>query len=626
VSAVPPSGEHARPDPLIGRTLAGKFRLESFVGAGAMGAVYRASQLALEKPVAIKVLTGALAVDPSFAARFAREAKAAARLDHPNSIRVFDFGQEPDGLLYIAMELVEGSDLATEIQLHGPMPPERIVDILSQVLAALAVAHEMGVLHRDLKPANVMLLKRKDDDGKPVDFAKVCDFGIAKLLDTSREDPGRRYLTGGLVVGTPEYMAPEQARGEELDARSDLYSVGIVLYQMLTACVPFDAATALSIVVKHVTEIPAPPSSACPGVHPGLEAICMKALSKNPADRFQSATEMRVALRAELNRTASSAERPSGAGAKGPTFSRSAPTLPRVGNDGPPATLAGVTPAKAFSLPRRSRTKLAAAALILASGVALLVRLRPVEKPAPKSSEPPLAPMGAAPSAPASTLVVTATVATEPLAIPIAPQAASTSAASAGPAPAARTKVARTTGAAPKSAQNAEPVAAVFQPPAPAQVQTPSPAPSPVPSSAPPVPPPAVAIAMTPPPDLLESPPSAPAPQARFDLSSARVVIEPAIHVTGATAVSVNRAVAGAGPLLTSCYREALPQMNGPVEGELLLHIETDGAGTIEDARVTGALSPSVGRCATQAVRGRRIANVDTGSASADVPLAFKSR
>ena len=161
----------------------------------------------------------------------------------------------------------------------------------------------MGVLHRDLKPANIMLLKRKDDDGQTIDVAKVCDFGIAKLIEGPQEettDRGKKHLTAGLVIGTPEYMSPEQARGERIDARSDLYAVGIVLYQMLSGRVPFEAATALSVVLKQVSDEPVAPSAVCPGIEPSLEAICLKALKKKAADRFQSAIEMRLALRSAL--------------------------------------------------------------------------------------------------------------------------------------------------------------------------------------------------------------------------------------------------------------------------------------------------------------------------------------
>ena len=298
---------------LVGRTIAQKYVVEKFLGGGAMGAVFRAKQTALEKVVAVKVMHAELAKDPSFAVRFHREAKAASRLDHPSSMRVVDFGEEPDGLLYIVMEYREGRDLLKVIHEDWPLSEARIVDILSQALAALAVAHDMGVIHRDLKPENIMVLAGKNDEGREVDVVKVCDFGIAKLVDAEAEaeaDPAPanaaprakapKSTTQGLVIGTPEYMSPEQAQGKKLDSRSDIYSMGIILYQLLTGRVPFDGESAVTVVVKHVTEAPTPPRDVFSGVNPRLETVCLKAIEKSPDARFSSAREMRVALRAAL--------------------------------------------------------------------------------------------------------------------------------------------------------------------------------------------------------------------------------------------------------------------------------------------------------------------------------------
>jgi serine/threonine protein kinase len=304
---------------LIGRTIAGKFVIEKFLGGGAMGAVYRAHNTVLDKVVAVKVMHRDVARDEQFAARFHREAKAASRLNHPNSMAVLDFGAEPDGLLYIAMEYLQGRDLYKVIHEDWPLSDARIVDLLAQALAAIAVAHDMGVIHRDLKPENIMIVRGKDDDGRDVDLVKVCDFGIAKIQEpegapatapastvpagptgTAPVPEGKKLTTAGLVVGTPEYMSPEQARGEKLDARADIYAMGVILFQLLTGRTPFTGDTPLSIVLKHITEPPPPPKSIYAGVNPALEAACIKAMAKAPVDRFQNAREMRAALRAAV--------------------------------------------------------------------------------------------------------------------------------------------------------------------------------------------------------------------------------------------------------------------------------------------------------------------------------------
>lgn len=283
---------------LIGRVIAKRFAIEALVGEGAMGAVYRARQIALDTTVALKVLHRPYVRDPAFAARFLNEAQAASRIDHPNSMRVIDFGEEPDGLLFLVMEYLDGRTLDRVLAEEGTLPPARIVDIASQILAALAVAHEMGVVHRDLKPENIVLFDGLDDEGNRHDVVKVCDFGVAKLI----EPRDAAKVTGdGIIIGTPAYMSPEQARGHELDGRSDLYAMGVLLFQLMTGDVPFEGPTPMGTALMHVTDEPTRPHVLNPSVDDRLEAICMKAMRKRKEDRYQSARELRAELRALLH-------------------------------------------------------------------------------------------------------------------------------------------------------------------------------------------------------------------------------------------------------------------------------------------------------------------------------------
>jgi serine/threonine-protein kinase len=292
------SSSSDRANAVVGKTIAGKFLVASYLGGGGVGAVYKATHLGLDKVVAIKLLHGEHAGDAMFAARFEREAKAASKLDHPNSMRVLDFGVDPDGLAYIAMEYLDGRNLLGVMEEDWPLAPERVADIMCQALAAVGAASAIGLVHRDLKPENIMVLRGTDDEGNPRDVVKVCDFGIAKFIeDRGAPLTGEKLTKHGMMVGTPEYMSPEHCLGEPLDVRSDLYSMGVILYQLLTGRTPFLAETALGIVMKHINEEPPPPSKLDPLVDERLEVVCMKALRKNRAQRYQNAREMRAELR-----------------------------------------------------------------------------------------------------------------------------------------------------------------------------------------------------------------------------------------------------------------------------------------------------------------------------------------
>ena len=276
---------------MIGHTVAGRFKLEELIGQGGMGKVYRARHLALDRQVCLKMLKPTLLDDPTLVGRFEREAKAVSRLNHPNVIQVLDFGRnDPDGALFIAMEYVQGRDLRALLRDDWPVPEERLCAIMAQALAALAEAHAHNVIHRDLKPENIMVEQRRDQP----DFVKVLDFGIAKVLDSDL--PG--LTRTDVVCGTPQYMAPEQATGTSLDRRCDLYSVGVILYQMTTGELPFDGKNSMEVLTRHVQEQPVPPRQRAPRapISPEMEAVILRALQKDPERRPQTAEEFRGLL------------------------------------------------------------------------------------------------------------------------------------------------------------------------------------------------------------------------------------------------------------------------------------------------------------------------------------------
>ena len=291
-------------DPLIGRTLPGGYVILDLVGIGGMGRVYRAEQTNLGRTVAIKIIHPHLVGEENAAARFITEARAASRLNHPNSVAVIDFGKTEDGQLYLVMEFLRGKDLARVQYEEGPLSFRRIVSILRQVLAALSEAHHLEIIHRDLKPENVIL--------EPVrtggDFVKVVDFGLAKM----REGTAPNITSPGIVCGTPEYMSPEQGRGDPLDPRSDLYAVGVIFYQLLTGRLPFEADSPTQVVLMHITEPPPDPRAAAPErMIPSLLAdVCLMALAKEPGHRFGNADEFAEALSDALSQIESTVPRP----------------------------------------------------------------------------------------------------------------------------------------------------------------------------------------------------------------------------------------------------------------------------------------------------------------------------
>jgi eukaryotic-like serine/threonine-protein kinase len=284
-------------DPFIGRELlGGQFRVLEKIGTGGMGSVYKAEQPAMNRMVAIKILHPKLAGRKDLTSRFRREARAMSQLTHPNTVKVFMYGElEDDGSLYIVMEMLEGRNLNQTVRKEGPLPVERAIPVLIQVCGALQEAHDLGIVHRDLKPENIFLSKQ----GGIPDYPKVLDFGLAKVTEQQMQ-PGSVILTQeGMVFGTPEFMSPEQAQGKTLDARSDIYSLAVILYEVLTGKLPFTARTPMEYIQKHVTDPIIPLSERVPDrkFNKGLDDVLAKALEKHPDRRFQTAGEFGEALR-----------------------------------------------------------------------------------------------------------------------------------------------------------------------------------------------------------------------------------------------------------------------------------------------------------------------------------------
>ncbi len=286
---------------LIGKEILGQFRILEKIGRGGMGEVYKAEQPAMDRLVAIKILHAKLTSRRDLVSRFRREARAMSRLSHPNTVRVFLYGQlEDTGQLYIAMEFLEGMDLARVTRQEGSMGYERATRIMIQVLGALEEAHAAGVIHRDLKPENILLAEQ----GGISDFPKVLDFGLAKIRE-QRPRPGSMVLTReGMVFGTPEFMSPEQARGETLDNRSDLYSLGVIFYELLTARLPFPRCKPMEYISHHINTPPFKVTERRPDLNlpAELDPIMSRALEKDRGERFQSAREFAEALQSLLPR------------------------------------------------------------------------------------------------------------------------------------------------------------------------------------------------------------------------------------------------------------------------------------------------------------------------------------
>jgi len=386
--------EHARApdDPYLGRTIAGKYAIVGLLGAGGMGAVYRAVQEPVGREVALKVIRSTGDDRLKVQRRFEMEAGVVAGLTHPNTVTLYDFGVHEDGTLYMVLELVRGRPLAAEIG-QGPMPYPRVVRIVAGVLDALVEAHDLGLVHRDLKPANIMLVQTRWGS----ESVRVLDFGIAKAVGGEAAAADQLTQTG-MVFGTPRYMAPEQATGKEIDARTDLYALGVVAWQCLTGSAPFEADNTFELLLAHRQQ-ELPPMEPELGVPEALAAAVRRALAKAPGDRFPDARSMADALRAATG-MAVGEEAPAdvAAGPEGAALPATRPAAPaalhhaetvlaeQAGTAAPGAAVEAATTAPAGST-RRPVALVAATCVLGLAGVGVWLLANPgAERPRPATT------------------------------------------------------------------------------------------------------------------------------------------------------------------------------------------------------------------------------------------------
>ena len=285
---------------LMGQVIADRYHVVKKLGEGGMGQVYLAEHVKMGRRSAIKVMNPSMVHDPDAVARFNREASNASRINHPNVCAIYDFGETSDGLIYLAMEFIEGEPLTDLLEREGAIPVARAVDIFRQTADALQVAHDLGIVHRDLKPDNIMLSRKKTGG----DLVKVVDFGIAKAV--GGDDAGQKVTKTGLVIGTPEFMSPEQLSGDALDGRSDLYSLALVLYRMLSGKLPFEATTVQETMIKRLTDEPIKLADARPDLSfpAGLQAVLDTALARTPAERYQNVSKFAADVASVTGRSA----------------------------------------------------------------------------------------------------------------------------------------------------------------------------------------------------------------------------------------------------------------------------------------------------------------------------------
>jgi len=283
----------------VGRVLGGRYQLDDCIGSGGMGEIYKARRLHIGDTVAVKVLRPDVVENEKSRQRFYREARAAAMLHHPNAVVIHDFGEDADGTTYIVMELLIGRSLRQLLIDEGSITSSRAYSIIRQACAAIDAGHRNGIVHRDIKPDNIILINSHDG----TDLVKILDFGIAKVRDSAIDTHSleQRLTNYGTIIGTPHYMSPEQCQGEEADSRSDIYSIGVVLYELLTGVAPFVAKTPTGIAIKHVTEQPRPLREINPNISQAVEKVVLRALEKNPNSRPQTALELAREFEGAIN-------------------------------------------------------------------------------------------------------------------------------------------------------------------------------------------------------------------------------------------------------------------------------------------------------------------------------------
>jgi serine/threonine protein kinase len=352
----------------IGQVIDGKYRVERLVGQGGMGSVYAGTHIHIGRRVALKVLHLSAGPEMEVVKRFEREAQAAARIGNDHILDVIDFGSLPDGSRYIVCEFLDGETLASRMERQRQLTPDEVIPIARQLLNGLSAAHEAGVVHRDLKPDNIFLLRHK---AGWADFVKIIDFGISKFQAVSGDESGMRMTATGVVMGTPFYLSPEQARGtHDADHRSDIYAVGVIMYEAVTGQLPFKAQNFNDLIFKIVLESPAPAHEVSPNIDPTFSNIIMKAMARDPADRFQTA--------AELSEVLGSWARSAGLSITGPNVTSDSARQQRSSSDSlpmpvrmpTPASWGGTQPARDSVLAKPKRTGLIAGLAVL--GVVLL--------------------------------------------------------------------------------------------------------------------------------------------------------------------------------------------------------------------------------------------------------------